>query len=103
MRRKRLASVVAVAAVFAVLAVAAGIVVQSGNSAAKGDNVVLLYNGFSVANTHAVPQTAAFAAWCNSECFPSVMLPVSEAVNGVLRGTIYVWVKNFVASGNTTC
>jgi len=100
MRRKRLASVVVVAAV---LAIAAGIVVQSGSSAANGDSVVLLYNGFSVANTHAAPQTAAFTGWCNQECFPSVMLPVADAANGAPRGTIYVWVKHFVTSGNTTC
>jgi hypothetical protein len=103
MRRKRLVPVVAVVAVLAVLAVGAGIVAQSGDSAAKGDSVVLLYNGFSIANTHADPQTAAFTAWCNSQCFPSVMLPVSDAVNGAARGTIYVWVKNFVTVGSTTC
>jgi hypothetical protein len=99
-KRKRLVLVVAVAVVLAVIA---GIVVQSGNSTTKGDSVVLLYNGYSVANTHAAPQTAAFSAWCNSACFPSVMLPVSDAANATPRGTIYVWVKNFVTSGNTTC
>lgn len=103
MNPHRFSPVAALVVLLAVLAVTAGIVVQSGNSAAKGDSVVLLYNGYSVANTHAAPQTEAFSAWCNSACFPSVMLPVSDAVNGASRGTIYVWVKNFVASGNTTC
>jgi hypothetical protein len=103
MRSKRLVPVRALVVVVAVFALAAGIVAQSGSSAAKGDSVVLLYNGFSVANTHAVPQTAAFAAWCDSQCFPSVMLPVSDAANGAQRGKIYVWVKNFVSSGSSTC
>jgi hypothetical protein len=107
MRRHRFSPVVALAILLAVLALTAGIVVQSGNSAARGDSVVLLYNGFSAPNTHAAPQTAAFTDWCAGGvgvgCFPSVDLPVSDAVNGAARGRIYVWVKGFQTTGNTTC
>src|SRR4051812_39741718 len=105
MRRTRLVPIVALAVVVAVLAVVAGVVAQGGSSAARGDSVVLLYNGPAIANTHAVPQTAAFTTWCASNCIPSVALPVTDAVNGAARGTIYVWTSPFISSGdgNSLC
>src|SRR3954465_3704745 len=105
MRQSRVIRLAAVGAVVLVLAVVGGIVAGSGDSAAKSDNVVLVYNGPSIANTHAAPQTAAFTTWCASDCVPSVALPVYDAVNGAARGTIYVWTSPFSYSsdGNSLC
>lgn len=104
MRSKRLVPLV-VLAVAAVLAIAAGVLAQSGNSAPAADNVVLIYDGPAVANTQAAPQTAAFAAWCDSECVPSVMQPVFDPDTRTQRGQIYVWTKDFTFSsdGKSLC
>jgi hypothetical protein len=95
-------------AVLALLAVLAGSWVGHSNGANNVDqNVELVYNGPSIANTHAAPTTPDFTSWCslNGPCFPSVMLPVSDATTGQPRGTIYVWTKNFVSSadGKSIC
>jgi hypothetical protein len=105
MKVRRPASVGLVVTAAALLAVVAGVIAQSGSGAAASPNVVLVYNGPAIANTHAAPQTAAFAAWCGSECAPSVMLPVADVANGAQRGTIYVWTKHFAYSsdGNSLC
>ena len=72
-----------------------------------GRNIVLIFNGPAVSNTHAAPSTPAFAPWCTLDgpCSPSVMQPVYDASTGVLKGTIYVWTKNFVnsADGQSIC
>ena len=83
----------------------------ANNEGTKGDddaeNVVLIFNGAAVTNTHAAPNTPTFASWCSSggPCSPSVMQPVYDASSGELRGTIYVWTKNFVyaADGKSLC
>src|SRR3954454_3158432 len=105
MRVTRVVRLVAVAAVVSGLAVVAGIVAASGNSTAKSDNVVVVYNGPSIVNTHAAPQTAAFTAWCSPSCTPSVALPVYDVENGIQRGQIYVWTTPFITSadGNSLC
>jgi hypothetical protein len=89
-------------ALVAAIAATFGIVAGAGNSAAVGDSVVMLYNGPSIANTHAQPQTAAFTAWCGGSCTPSVALPVSDAANHAPLGTIYVWTTpyHFGANGS---
>jgi hypothetical protein len=102
MKKRGFARIGGVAALVVVTAVTFGILAGVGNSAAVGDSVVLLYNGPSIANTHAQPQTAAFAAWCGGSCTPSVALPVEDAVNHVPQGTIYVWTTpyHFGANGS---
>jgi hypothetical protein len=89
------------------LAVVAGSAVAYSETGTKTDNVVVLYNGPSIPNTHAAPETPAFASWCSlaGPCTPSVMLPVYDPEKGLLRGTIYVWTKNFVSSadGKSLC
>jgi hypothetical protein len=92
-------------AVLALVAVIAGIAVASGSGARSPADIVLIYNGPSIANTHAAPDLAAFTTWCNSECAPSVALPMADASSGDVEGTIYVWTKHFVTSadGQTLC
>lgn len=96
---------IALMAIVTVLAVVGGVVAGSGASAGKGDNVVLVYKGPAITNTHAAPETEAFTAWCNSACTPSVALPVYDVENGVQRGTVYVWTTPFAysADGNSLC
>ena len=95
-------------AVLSLLAVLAGSFVAYGNSAGNaGQSVALITNEAAVVNTHAAPDTPAFDAWCslNGPCTPSVTQSVHDAATGQLRGTIYVWTKNFVwsADGNSVC
>jgi hypothetical protein len=94
-----------VAALSVVGVIASGAVASS--SGAPPQHIVLIYNGPSIANTHSVPDTPAFASWCslNGPCGPSVRLPVADAATGAAEGTIYVWTKHFVSStdGKTTC
>ena len=89
------------------VAVIAGVFVTSTNGAGSTENTVLVYNGPSITNTHAAPNTPAFASWCstNGPCSPSVQMPAVDASTGELRGQIYVWTKNFVSSadGQTIC
>lgn len=68
----------------------------------KAHNIVLIFNGPAVTNTHPEPDTPTFASWCSLEgpCSPSVMQPVYNASTGKLEGTIYVWTKNFVYAGD---
>lgn len=89
----------------AVIAVIAGVLVASGSGARSPSDIVLLYNGPSIPNTHAAPDLAAFTSWCNAECAPSVALPAIDAASGENLGTLYVWTKNFVTSadGQTLC
>jgi hypothetical protein len=96
----RVSLVVRLIAVGAVVSVLAAV---GGNSTAKSDNVVLVYNGPAIANTHAAPQTAAYNTWCNPGCVPSVALPVYDVQNGIQRGTIYVWTTPLITSGNSLC
>src|SRR4051812_32110228 len=105
MSGKRVVSLAAVVAVTAAVGIVAGVVAQTGQSAAKSDSVVLIYNGPAIANAHAAPQTAAFNTWCAGVCAPSVALPVADVENGIRRGAIYVWTKNFTysADGNSLC
>jgi hypothetical protein len=93
------------------LIVFAGSAVANGGDAKSGDSdpndVVLVFNGAAVANTHAAPSSPAFGAWCASAgpCAPSVMQPVYDASTGNPRGTIYVWTKSFTyaADGKSLC
>ena len=91
------------------IVVFAGSVAAASEGSGGGDanEVVLIFNGAAVANTHAPPDTPTFSAWCNVDgpCAPSVMQPVYDTANGRLRGTIYVWTKNFVysADGKSLC
>jgi hypothetical protein len=89
------------------LVVFAGAAVANGGSDDEPENVVLIFNGAAVTNTHAPPNTPTYAAWCSVDgpCSPSVMQPVYDAATGKLRGTIYVWTKNFVngAGGSSLC
>lgn len=104
MLRTRLVSALAALLLVAVIA---GYSVASGSGARTHENTVLVYNGPSIPNTHAAPDTPAFASWCSSDgpCSPSVTMPAIDASTGELRGQIYVWTKNFVSSadGNTIC
>ena len=75
--------------IFAALAIAcasviAGVAVASSNGAPSTEDTVLIYNGPAIANTHAVPDTTAFASWCSSDgpCSPSVQLPMFDARQG---------------------
>jgi hypothetical protein len=92
----KLATAVAVfgIVVFAVSAVAYAVGTSDGNTNAK---IVLHYTGGAIANTHAVPNSSAFTAWCGGECAASVMQPVYDPETGDLRG-------NFVfAPGGSVC
>jgi hypothetical protein len=62
----------------------------------SNNNIQLIFNGYSVPNTHAQPATQAFAEWCNGSCAPSVQLPVYDPSTGRLKGNIYVWTTPFV-------
>lgn len=79
----------------------------NANSGNAGRTIVLIFHGPAVANTHAAPTTPTFAPWCalDGPCAPSVMQPMYDASTGVLKGTIYVWTKNFVTStdGQSLC
>lgn len=89
------------------VSVVAGYFVASTDGAPTTDKTVLVYNGPSIANTQAPPNTPAFTSWCSLDgpCSPSVTMPAIDASTGELRGQIYVWTKNFVSSadGNTIC
>jgi hypothetical protein len=93
--------------VFLLVAGIAGYAAGTGSSGNAPPNVVLIYNGPSIANTHAAPNTPAFTSWCatNGGCSPSVNLPVYDASTGQLEGRTYVWTKNFVFSsdGKSEC
>jgi hypothetical protein len=88
------------------VAVVASYFVGIGSSSSNRPNIVLIYNGPAIANTHAAPNTAVFTAWCNlnGPCAPSVALPQYDAATGQLQGTIYVWTKNFTfGAGGSVC
>jgi len=86
------------------VAVVAGAFAGIGTSSPNRPNIVLIYNGPAIANTHAEPTAAAFTAWCNPTCVPSVALPQYDAATGQLKGTIYVWTKNFTSgAGGSLC
>jgi hypothetical protein len=96
------------ATVLAIVVFAGSVAAASESSGDDGANeVVLIYDGAAVTNTHAAPDTPTFASWCGVDgpCVPSVMQPVYDPANGRLRGTIYVWTKNFVysADGKSLC
>ena len=93
-----------VGGVLLLAAVVAGAFVAIGSSSSKRPNIVLIYNGPAIANTHSEPSTAEFTAWCNASCAPSVALPQYDPATGQLRGTIYVWTKNFTfGAGGSVC
>jgi hypothetical protein len=88
------------------VAIVAGALAGIGTSSAKRPNIVLIYNGPAIPNTHPVPSTPEFTAWCNlnGPCAPSVALPQFDAATGVRKGTIYVWTKNFTSgAGGSVC
>ena len=89
-------------AALSVLGVASA-AVASNTGGSGPPNVVLVYNGPSIANTHSTPNTPAFSSWCGASCIPSVALPAVDASTGRVEGTMYVWTKNFQASGSTVC
>ncbi|MEO6351183.1 MAG: hypothetical protein ABIP53_11085 [Candidatus Limnocylindrales bacterium] len=98
---------VVLVAVLLMLTVFSGSAIASSINGNNGRNIVLIFNGPSVANSHAAPNTPTFASWCNlnGPCSPSVMQPVYDASTGQLKGSIYVWTKNFVysADGQSLC
>jgi len=88
------------------VAVVTGFLAGIGSSSANRPNIVLIYNGPAIPNTHSAPSTAAFTEWCNlnGPCAPSVALPQYDAATGQLQGTIYVWTKNFTSgAGGSVC
>ena len=90
--------------VLLVVAVVAGAFAGIGTGSSNRPNIVLIYNGPAIANTHSEPSTAAFTAWCNSSCAPSVALPQYDPATRQLQGTIYVWTKNFTfGAGGSVC
>ncbi len=88
MKRKLAAIVVALLCV----SVVAGYFVTSTDGASSTDKTVLVYDGPSIANTQAPPNTPAFTSWCSLDgpCSPSVTMPAIDASTGELRGQIYV-------------
>jgi hypothetical protein len=100
----RLVAVVSALSLIAVVsaAVAYALGTSDGNTNAK---IVLHYTGGAIANTHATPNTPTFDTWCGGACAPSVAQPVYNPETGDLRGTIYVWTKNFAyaSDGNSLC
>lgn len=93
MKNFRLASAVAVLVAGAMVALS-NVGAASSSGASTPHNIVLVYNGPSVPNTHSAPTTAAFTSWCDSECVASVSMPAVDASTGRVEGTIYVWTKN---------
>jgi len=68
------------------LALAAPIAAQATNS------INLIYDGLAAANLRAMPTgVAAFDAWCDNRCSPTVQQPVYDMSTGQQKGTIYVW------------
>ena len=92
-------------AVLAFAAVFAGYSVATSSGAGTPEDTVLVYVGPAIENTHAAPTTAAFTAWCEDSCVPSVVMPAVDASTKETRGQIYVWTKNFAYSsdGNSLC
>jgi hypothetical protein len=99
----RLIGALAALSIFAVLTV--GDAVASSRVGGKPRNVVLVYNGPAVANTHFAPRTPAFTSWCDSVCAPTVTMPATDATTGRVEGKIYVWSKDTQTStdGKTLC
>jgi hypothetical protein len=86
------------------VAVVTGALAGIGTGSSNRPNIVLIYNGPAIPNTHSQPSTAAFAAWCSPTCAPSVALPQFDPATGQLQGTIYVWTKDFTAgAGGSVC
>jgi hypothetical protein len=81
-------------------AVSASYATANNGHRSKPPNIVLIYNGPAVANSHSAPTTSAFTSWCNSTCSPSVNLPVYAATTGQPAGSIYVWTNDFVSASN---
>jgi hypothetical protein len=63
-------------------------------------SIQLLVNGLAVPNGAAPPATAAFTAWCDGQCFPTVQQPAVDPGNGQPKGMIHVWGKNFQFGAN---
>jgi hypothetical protein len=84
----------------AAFAAAAGV----SGVAGAGDNIQLLVNGLAAPNVAQPPGTQAFANWCSGLCFPTTQQSVYDPVNGQLKGTIYVWGKDFqFGAGGSLC
>jgi hypothetical protein len=95
------------AVVLLLVAGTASYAAATGNSDNKPPNIVLIYNGPAIPNTHSVPNTSEFTSWCatNGPCSPSVSLPMYDASTGRLEGSMHVWTKNFAfsADGKSQC
>lgn len=68
-------------------------------------SIELLFSGMATPNQAPAPQLPAFAAWCQSRCFPTTQQPVYDPSTGVLQGTINVWGRDFAygAGGASLC
>ena len=73
--------------------------------AAATNNIVLIYSGPAIPNTQAPPDVQAFTDWCDSNCAPTVDLPMYDAVTGNLKGNVAVWGTPFTlsADGSSLC
>lgn len=84
----------------AALAAAAGF---TGPVHATND-IQVLVNGLAVPNGTAPPATAAFTAWCDGVCFPTVDQVATDPRNGQPQGSVRVWGKNFeYGAGGSLC
>ncbi|MBX3599870.1 MAG: hypothetical protein KF863_04570 [Rubrivivax sp.] len=89
-------------ATVAAAAVTAGTVF--GGSALATTNIQLLVNDLAAPNLAAPPATAAFASWCDNQCFPTTFQSARDPATGQPKGTIHVWGKNFqFGSGGSLC
>lgn len=99
MTRLRCTSAAAVLTAGAMVALSSFGIASSSSNVEAPHNVVLVYNGPSVPNTHSAPPTAEFTSWCEAECVGSVALPAIDASTGRTLGTMYVWTKNLDLTG----
>ena len=86
-------------------AIVFAVVICFSGMATAANNIVLIFSGDAVPNTHAQPNLQAFTDWCTPTCAPSVQQPMYDASTGQLKGKIYVWTTPFViaADGNSLC
>jgi hypothetical protein len=88
----------------ALAATALATLVAWANPAAAAQNLQLIADGIPAANARAQPATSAFDDWCSGRCFPTTQFPVYDPGNGTLKGTAYVWGRDFAfAAGGSLC